>query len=219
MPTLKFIAKRFPLALLLAPLGCGAGNFGDTNASNSSTTTTTLAVSPTSVTAGTSVALSATVSPATAGGSVNFLDGTSSLGSAAVNGGRASLSVATLSNGAHSISASYGGMLGYYASSSAGVNVYVSPMLNTSSITLTASPASATVGTNILLTSTVTTGATGVVTFFDGASSLGSAVITNSVAVYNTALLSTGTHNITAVYGGSTSYAGATSAAVVVTLQ
>ncbi len=213
------LLPTFSFCLLLAATGCGAGNFGETNASNSSTTTTTLAVSATSVTAGTSVTFSASVAPSTAGGTVTFLDGTSSVGSAPVNGGRAAIAVANLSNGTHSVSASYSGMLGYFASSSAAVSVYVSAMLNTSSITLVATPTSGTVGTNIVLTGTVTTGANGIVTFFDGSTSLGAAAISNSTATYNTALLAAGTHSITAVYGGSGTYAGATSPAVLVTLR
>lgn len=70
-------------------------------------TTTTLAASPTGTAAeGSSVALTATVTP-DAAGTVEFFDGSASLGNAAVASGAASTSVSTLAVGAHSLSATF----------------------------------------------------------------------------------------------------------------
>ena len=56
--------------------------------------------------------------------------------------------------------------------------------------------------------------ATGTVTFYDGATTLGSAVLSTGSATLSTALLGSGSHSITAVYGGDSSYSGSTSAAI-----
>jgi hypothetical protein len=73
-------------------------------------TTTSLAVVPGgSAAPGTPVALTATVTPSNAVGTVTFTDATTgtALGSAAVSGGSASLTVSTLAQGDHSLTASF----------------------------------------------------------------------------------------------------------------
>jgi hypothetical protein len=52
-----------------------------------------------------------------------------------------------------------------------------------------------------------------------GTTVLGTATLINGVAVFKTAKLSKGTHNLTAVFGGDANYAGSTSAALVVTIN
>jgi len=71
------------------------------------TTTTTLAAEPTSAPAGQPVALTATVTGDGAAGSVEFLDGETSLGTADVTGGAATLTVDSLSVGAHPLTAEF----------------------------------------------------------------------------------------------------------------
>ncbi len=92
---------------------------------NQALTTLTLATSAASVTSGTSVTFTATVS-ATAGtpaGSVNFLDGSTLLGTSALNAqGVASFSTNALTVGVHAITASYGGDTNYAVSSSAALS-------------------------------------------------------------------------------------------------
>ncbi|OKI73879.1 Ig-like domain repeat protein [Micromonospora sp. CB01531] len=71
-------------------------------------TTTSLAVSPASpVSQGTEVTLTATVSPATATGTVEFRRGASSLGTATVSGGKAVLATTALPVGTFSLSAAF----------------------------------------------------------------------------------------------------------------
>ncbi|MFE4829587.1 Ig-like domain-containing protein [Streptomyces sp. NPDC056672] len=72
-------------------------------------TTTSLTVAPAgSVTQGTSVKLTAKITPSTAPGSVRFLDGTTPYGSpVTVSNGTASLSTTTLAVGAHSLKAQF----------------------------------------------------------------------------------------------------------------
>jgi YVTN family beta-propeller protein len=60
---------------------------------------------------------------------------------------------------------------------------------------------------------------TGIVTFFDGISSLGTGTLDGSgAATFGTALLTLGSHSITAVYSGDGNFAGSTSAAVTETI-
>jgi hypothetical protein len=69
-------------------------------------TTTTLAATPTgTAVAGAPVTLTATVTPAAATGSVQFLDGAASLGTAPVAAGHAALTTSTLASGTHSLKA------------------------------------------------------------------------------------------------------------------
>ncbi|MEV7694435.1 HtaA domain-containing protein [Microbacterium sp. NPDC089189] len=71
-------------------------------------TSTSLTVSPqTTSVEGSTVTLTATVSPADAAGSVSFSDGSVSLGSNPVAGGTASVQVSTLTAGAHQLSATF----------------------------------------------------------------------------------------------------------------
>jgi hypothetical protein len=68
-----------------------------------------------------------------------------------------------------------------------------------SSTSLTASVS----GITVTFTATVTPGtATGTVTFYDGATALGTSTVTGGVATYSTSTLSVASHSITAVYNG-----------------
>jgi hypothetical protein len=70
-------------------------------------------------------------------------------------------------------------------------------------------------GDSVTFTATVSpSAATGSVQFFDGATSLGSVALSGGVAATMTSTLSVGSHNITAVYSGDSSYATSTSAAL-----
>lgn len=90
-------------------------------------TTTTLSASPTSQIAGQPLSLTAKVTPATATGTVTFLDGTTSIGSATLTGGSATLATSSLAAGSHTISASYGGDAGDAPSNSTPIAVTITP--------------------------------------------------------------------------------------------
>jgi surface-anchored protein len=70
-------------------------------------TSTAVSVSPSSVTSGSPVTLTATVTPSGASGWVEFFDGASSLGYTAVEGGSAALTTSALPLGTRSITARY----------------------------------------------------------------------------------------------------------------
>jgi Bacterial Ig-like domain (group 3) len=60
---------------------------------------------------------------------------------------------------------------------------------------------------------------TGSVTFYDGATSIGTGSLNGSgVAIFSTTTLAAGSHSITAQYGGSAAFTASTSAAVTVTI-
>ena len=74
----------------------------------------------------------------------------------------------------------------------------------------------------VTFTATVTsTGGTptGTVTFKDGTTTLGTGALSSGKATFKTSTLAVGTHSITAVYGGSTSFAGSTSAVLTQTVK
>jgi hypothetical protein len=77
---------------------------------NHVSTTTSLATSLSPSTYGAAVTLTATVSPATATGTVTFIDGGTAIGTGTLNAsGVATLSISTLAAGSHSLIAAYGG--------------------------------------------------------------------------------------------------------------
>jgi hypothetical protein len=84
-----------------------------------------------------------------------------------------------------------------------------------SSVTLTSSPNPAVAGQLVTVTATVTpAGATGTVRFLDGATVLGTTILSGGTAALSTAALAVGTHAITADYSGDANAASSTSAAI-----
>ncbi len=84
---------------------------------------------------------------------------------------------------------------------------------------LTASSSTVVQSVQVTLTATLSpSAATGTVTFYDGTSSLGSGTLTTGTATLSASFSTAGTHSVTAVYGGSSEYAGSTSSAVSITV-
>ncbi len=83
-----------------------------------------------------------------------------------------------------------------------------------SSVTLFASPNPAELGEPVALTATVTSGATGKVTFYDGTTILGISTISGTQAVLDTVLLPSGNRSLRAYYSGDGVYAPSSSAIV-----
>jgi hypothetical protein len=180
-------------------------------------TTTTLASSKNPSNVGDNVTFTATVSPSAATGNVTFYDGATSLNTVALSGGSASLQTSSLSAGSHPIKAVYSGDSTYASSTSNTVTQTVNnPAPAATTTTVTGSPNPSTFGQSVTFTAHVTSsGGTpaGTVTFYDGATSLGSSALNaTGVATLSTSTLSVGTHsNITAVYAGNANFAGSTS--------
>lgn len=188
-------------------------------------TTTSLASSPDPSTYGQTVTLTATVSATghgggTPGGTVEFLDGSTELGTANLSGGVATFTVSSLPAGSDSLVADYLGETGFESSS--GSTTQTVGQVATST-TLAASPTSATYGQSVTLTATVSAPngdptPTGTVTFTSGGTTLGTASCSNGVATLATTALPAGSDAVTATYGGDTDEAGSTSAPVTVTV-
>ncbi len=129
---------------------------------NMATSTVALASSLNPSTFGASVTLTATVTSG-ATGTVTFDDGATSLGTGTISSGVATLTISSLAVGTHSITAQYGGDTNYNAAVSTAVSQVVNKA--TSTVTLASSPNPSTFGASVTLTATVTSGATGTVTF------------------------------------------------------
>jgi len=108
------------------------------------------------------------------------------------------------------------------ATTSAAVIVQSSTVAASNTV-LSASTTNALAGTNVIFSAAVTgnqAGApTGMVTFKDGTTVLGTGTIASGAATYSTTGLALGTHTITAVYGGDATYPGSTSGSVTVTIS
>jgi ELWxxDGT repeat protein len=187
-------------------------------------TTTNLAASAASAPQGQPLTFTATVAAgqvAANGGSVDFTDGSTDLGSVAVGaGGLATLS-ATLPEGVQNVVATYSGDAQLAGSTSAAVAVTITGSAATTT-TLTAAPGSVVQGQAITFTATVSpahgTVDGGTVDFLDGSTDLGMVAVDATGAATLTAILAAGQHSVTAVYSGDATFAGSTSSAVTVTV-
>jgi predicted secreted protein len=188
-------------------------------------------VAETVVAATTSVALVSSANPAIAGmpltltatvagnggiatGTVTFLDGGTSLGSATLNArGTATVSVSTLAVGTHALTAVYGGDAKDVASTSPVLSQVVQIATSTTALISSVNPSS--FGGSVTFTASVATNGgavTGTVTFSDGSAVLGTATLSAGTAVFSTSTLALGAHAITAVYSGDANNAASQSA-------
>ena len=181
--------------------------------------TVVLTSSATSIPAGSPFTLTATVQSTIAGtlsGIVTFSDGASVLGTASLVNGVATLPTALLILGSHTLTASYAGNTQFQGGISNPLVVNVTAGLTTT--VLSASPNPAVIGTTVTFTATVSSLAgtpTGSVSFYDGATLIGTGTLASGVATYSTNTLTGGSHNIVATYVATPSFATSTSSVVV----
>jgi hypothetical protein len=148
-------------------------------------------------------------------GTVTFLDGASTLGTASLSSGKATLK-AKLAVGTHNITISYGGDANFNASTSATLTQTVNKDATTTVVTSSLNPSVS--GQAVTFTATVTANTPGsgtpggAVTFLDGSTTLGIRSLSSGKATFTTSSLSTGVHSITAVYHGNSSFTASTSA-------
>jgi sugar lactone lactonase YvrE/predicted secreted protein len=142
-------------------------------------------------------------------GVIQFLDGTTVLGSSAVNaGGTATLSVTSLAFGTHSITASYVGDLDHAPSVS---NVLTEKIVEPAAASLTSSLNPSIYGQSVVLTVKVAgvqgLVPTGTVTLRNGSSSLGTLTLdATGTGALTIATLPVGSNILTAGYSGDTNY-------------
>lgn len=186
-------------------------------------TSTTLVSSPSQSVFGQTVTLSATVSSGSGvpTGILSFLDGGVLLGSASLSGGPASLVVASLAAGSHSLTATYSGDATFAPSVSGPVVVSVNKAATT--ISVTSSSTTSVFGQAVSFAaslSVVPPGAgspSGNIMFLDGQNSLGTTVLPSSGI--STSSLGVGSHSISAVYQGDSNFLGSTSVALTQTVD
>jgi hypothetical protein len=215
---------KSPVVLIITNLGgvnaVISGLFFDAAATNS---TTQLASTASTSVWGQNVTFTATVSagPGTAAkptGTVTFLDGTTTLGTATLaSNGTAAFTTPSLSVGSHSITAVYSGDGSFTGSSSAVLTQTVNKAATTTTVVSTAN--SSPFGKAVTFTATMSAVApgagtpTGSVTFRDGNTILGTGTLNNNgTATFTTSSLSVGSHAITVVYAGDGNFSGSTSA-------
>jgi hypothetical protein len=199
------------------------------NAPVKTNTTTTLASSANPATTGQSLTFTATLAGVGSNtpvptGTITFLDGATTLSTNALNGSaQATFTTSTLTAGSHSITAVYSADTNYAASTSTVLTQVINaPAKTNTTTTLTSSANPSVTAQSITLTATVagvgsnTPAPTGTVTFFDGATTLGTNPLNGSAqATFITFALALGSHSITATYNADTNYATSTAAALV----
>jgi hypothetical protein len=186
--------------------------FQATNVIAPTTTTTELMTSPVSpVVQGTVVKLTATITPATAAGTVQFKDGTTILGNrpVTVSNGKAEGTISELAVGSHQLSAAFSPAdpAAFTTSVSSVVPFTVTAPtptgpVATNTVLSTSSPTPIVRGSSVTLIAAVTPKeAAGTVQFKDGSSNLGNpATVTNGTASETTLILNSGTRQLTAVF-------------------
>jgi hypothetical protein len=176
------------------------------------TTTLTSSANPSSF--GQTVTFTATVSPSASTGTITFKDGAITLGTGTLSGGVATFAVSSLTVAAHSVTAVYPGDTTHVAGTSAALTQTVARVATTTNLISSLNPSLP--GQNVTFTATVLpSSATGTVTFNDGANTLGTGTLAAGVATFQTSVLGSGSHSLTAVYGGDSSYATSASAAII----
>lgn len=200
------VAGGVVLITIGGPLLTGAFRSGPPTGIRPAATTTMLAASPVSpIAPGTQVALTATITPAAAPGTVQFKDGASNLGAPViVSNGTASGNISSLAPGSHFLAVVFtpANPATYSSSTSSAVVFTVTEPTVTTTMLATSPPSPAAQNTPVTLTATVTPAtALGTVQFRDGATNLGNPVIVgNGVASGTTSELAIGPHQLTAVF-------------------
>jgi hypothetical protein len=177
-------------------------------------TTTTLTSSPNPSAHGQGVVFTATVGSSIGfpsdGETVTFKKGTTVLGTGTLNGGSAGFTTSALKVGPNSITAVYGGDSNFAGSTSKAVSQVVNKATTTTTLSSSLNPSN--VGQSVTFTANVkpqfSGTVTGSVTFYDGATALKTVALSGGVAKFTTSTLSSGSHNITATYNGSTNFTG-----------
>jgi concanavalin A-like lectin/glucanase superfamily protein/Big-like domain-containing protein/MBG domain-containing protein/IPT/TIG domain-containing protein len=196
----------------VTPSGVTSGNYSIAFAAGALTispATTSVAVTSSANPSGFNQAVSFSASVAVVAGAGNptgtieFRDGSTRLGTVTLASGSAALSTNGLSAGSHSISAMYSGDPSFAASTQSMTHV-VNSSAASSATAVTSSSNPAATGASLTLTATVkaSAGATGNVAFYDGASLLGTVLLSGTTARLSTTALANGAHAITARYLG-----------------
>jgi hypothetical protein len=173
-------------------------------------TTTSLTLAPSPSVYGQAVTFTATVTStvSTPSGSVQLYVAGSPLGAPLVlTGGQTTVTTSTLSGGSHPITATYSGSESYNASTS-GVLTQVVNTINTTT-SLTSAPNPSAYGQAVTFTATVTAAngtPTGAISFTLDSTTMVLPLNGLGITTYTTNTLSVGQHTVSAIYGGDTNF-------------
>ena len=179
---------------------------------NGYSTATTLTCSPSSINISGTALLTAAVASSSGAptGSIAFTDNGTSLATQALLNGSTSFTYTGSIAGTHTLTATYA-PTGTFAPSSASCSEVVNALPTTS--VLAVNPVTSAYGSPVTLTTTVSPAAppghgnpTGTVTFYNGATVIGTGTLANGVATLSVSSLPGGSNNLTCVYGGSYTY-------------
>ena len=185
-----------------------------------SASSTTLIPSTLTPVFGQSVTLSATVQAVAPGagvpsGMIQFMNGTTLLGTTSLSSGTGSIVTSTLALGANSITVQYSGDTNFTGQTSTATTVTVGQASTTANLSSTpASPVfgqSVTLTANLVVISPGTGTPTGTVQFMLGSTSLGTATLASGKGSITTSSLPTATNTITMIYSGDTDFKASTS--------
>ena len=176
---------------------------------------------------GQSVMFTATVSANVPGngtptGTVTFMDGSTKLATVALGGGSAIYTTAKLATGSHAIAVTYNGSNSFSASSES-LNQTVNQDATAAVVTSSLNPSTS--GQKVTFTATLTAAVpgagtpTGTVMFYDGATPIGSGMLSGGKATFSTKTLGVGSHSITVVYGGDANFLTSTSGVLTQTVN
>jgi hypothetical protein len=155
---------------------------------------------------------------------VIFVDGTTTLGTVSLNGASQALfATSALSAGSHAITAMYAGNANYAGSTSPVLTQVVNASTGTGTTTSLASAANPSSAARSVVFTASVVGAggnvptpTGIVTFVNGTTTLGTVVLNGTAQASLTAgSLTPGAYSITAIYGGDGTYAASASTALI----
>ncbi len=183
-------------------------------------TTASLTV-PSSAVEQTSVALTANISPAANGGTVQFKDGGIDIGGPiAVTGGAATLDHTFTTAGSHSITAVYSGTAGFGGSTAQAQTIEISSSALSTTTTLQV-PATAVTGTAVDLTATVApNNAVGTVQFKSNGTAIGTPVaVASGVATLSHAFDAAGAQSVTADFTAGAGFVSSSAPAQTVTVS
>lgn len=191
-------------------------------AATTTTTTVTSSTAPFASLPGQMVTFTAAVMGAggTPSGLVTFKAGNTMLGTAILSGGTATLANMLTAVSIHTITAIYGGDGTYLGST----GTFAQTVTRATTTVLSFDNVAIIAGQPISFTATVTSPTaiipTGLVTFRDGATVIGTATLSSGSATLNsTALRVAGTHTLRAVYGGGNGFAASTSSTMLLVVN
>nr|WP_242459754.1 Ig-like domain-containing protein [Rhodococcus sp. MS13] len=183
-------------------------------------TTTALTV-PSSAVEQTSVALTANISPAADGGTVQFKDGGTDIGGPiAVTAGAATLDHTFTTTGSHSITAVYSGTAGFGGSTAQAQTIEISSSALSTTTTLQV-PAAAITGSAVDLTATVApNNAVGTVQFKSNGTAIGTPVaVSAGVATLSHSFDAAGAQSVTADFTAGAGFVSSSASAQTVTVS